>query len=299
MKNEFFEHEINAIKLELSDKKPTQQEFYDLNVQVQQLSELFETMKEENNSLQSDMRKTRDIISTLTKKYESVILQAININKANEQNEEYKNFEKNNILTKFEDYVEITIFNEFIKEQIKFSEKLKKDFDTYRHFYDEIIETMKKAASIQDLKNLEEYFVDLLDEIKDKSNKLYTKRSDVNKNFKSLELQIKQICEYLNNRDEQSQNWKLAKKQFGGFSCASCETYLGDLKKNNEKVFWNQLPDRELVTTNANKIGNGFSRILNLVNINKDLKTIFLKPFNFLLKFIKIQIILSKKKLIS
>ena len=46
------------------------------------------------------MRKTKDIISTLTKKYESVILQAININKANEQNEEYKNFEKNNILTR-------------------------------------------------------------------------------------------------------------------------------------------------------------------------------------------------------
>ena len=272
MKNEFFEHEINAIKLELSDKKPTQQEFYDLNVQVQQLSELFETMKEENNSLQNDMRKTRDIISTLTKKYESVILQAININKANEQNEEYKNFEKNNILTKFEDYVEITIFNEFIKEQTKFSEKLKKDFDTYRHFYDEIIETMKKAASIQDLKNLEEYFVDLLDEIKDKSNKLYPKRSDVNKNFKSLELQIRQIYEYLNKRDEQSENWMLAKKPVGGFSCASCETYLGDLKENNEKVFWNQLPDRELVTTNANKIGNGFSRILNLVNINKELK---------------------------
>ena len=40
------------------------------------------------------MRKTRDIISILTKKYENVILQAININKTNEQNEEYKNFER-------------------------------------------------------------------------------------------------------------------------------------------------------------------------------------------------------------
>ena len=272
MKNEYFEHEINSIKIDLNNKRPTQQEFYDLTVQVQQCSELFETMKEENNNLQSDMRKTRDIISSLTKKYENVILQAMNINKANEQNEEYKNFEKNNILTKFEDYVEITIFNEFIKEQTKFSEKLKKDFDTYRHFYDEIIETLKKSASIQDLKNLEEYFVDLLDEIKDKSNKLYPKRSDVNKNFKSLELQIKQIYEYLNKRDEQSDNWMLAKKPLGGFSCASCETYLGDLKENNEKVFWNQLPDRELINTNSNKIGNGFSRILNLVNINKELK---------------------------
>ena len=51
-------------------------------------------MKKENNSLQNDMRKTRDIISILTKKYENVILQAININKTNEQNEEYKNFER-------------------------------------------------------------------------------------------------------------------------------------------------------------------------------------------------------------
>ena len=276
MKNDFFENEINAIKMELSNKKPTQQEFYNLNVQVQQFSELFESMKEDNNNLQTDMRKTKDTISFLTKKYETVILQAMNVNKANEQNEEYKNFERNTILTKFDEYVEISIFNEFIKEQTKFTEKLKKDFDSYRHFYDEIIETLKKAASVQDLKNLEEYFVDLLDEFKDKSNKFYSRKSEINKNFKSIELQIKQIYEYLNKKDEQGDNWMLAKKPLGGFSCASCETYLGDLKENNEKVFWNQLPDREIINPNTNinnnKIGNGFSRILNLVNINKEIK---------------------------
>ena len=276
MKNDFFENEINAIKMELNNKKPTQQEFYNLNVQVQQFSELFESMKEDNNNLQTDMRKTKDTISFLTKKYETVILQAMNVNKANEQNEEYKNFERNTILTKFDEYVEISIFNEFIKEQTKFTEKLKKDFDSYRHFYDEIIETLKKAASVQDLKNLEEYFVDLLDEFKDKSNKFYSRKSEINKNFKSIELQIKQIYEYLNKKDEQGDNWMLAKKPLGGFSCASCETYLGDLKENNEKVFWNQLPDREIINPNTNinnnKIGNGFSRILNLVNINKEIK---------------------------
>ena len=272
MKNEFFEHEINAIKMELNNKKPTQQEFYNLNVQVQQFSELFENMKEDNSNLLIDMRKMRETVSFLSKKYETVILQAMNINKANEQNDEYKNNEKNTILAKFDEYVEISIFNEFIKEQTKFTEKLKKDFDSYRHFYDEIIETLKKAASVQDLKNLEEYFIDLLDEFKDKSSKLYPKRSDINKNFKSVELQIKQIYEYLTKKDEQSDNWLLAKKPLGGFSCASCESYIGDLKENNEKVFWNQLPDRELITTNTNKIGNGFSRILNLVNINKEIK---------------------------
>ena len=276
MKNEFFENEINSLKMELNNRKPTQQEFYNLNVQVQQFSELFENMKEDNRNLQSDMRKAKDTISFLTKKYETVILQAMNVNKANEQNEEYKNFERNTILAKFDEYVEISIFNEFIKEQTKFTEKLKKDFDSYRHFYDEIIETLKKAASVQDLKNLEEYFVDLLDEFKDKSNKFYAKKSEINKNFKSIELQIKQLYEYLNKKDEQSDNWLLAKKPLGGYSCASCETYIGDLKENNEKIFWNQLPDREIVNpnlnTNNNKIGNGFSRILNLVNINKEIK---------------------------
>lgn len=276
MKNDFFENEINSIKIELNNKKPTQQEFYNLNVQVQQFSELFENMKEDNSNLQSDMRKCKDTIAFLTKKYETVILQAMNVNKSHEQTEESKIIERNNILTKFDEYVEITIFNEFIKEQARFTEKLKKDFDSYKHFYDEIIETLKKAASIQDLKNLEEYFVDLLDEFKDKSNKFYTKKSDINKSFKSIELQIKQIYEYLNKKDEQSDNWMLAKKPLGGFSCASCETYIGDLKENNEKVFWNQLPDREIVSINSNnnnnKIGNGFSRILNLININKEIK---------------------------
>ena len=272
MKNDFFENEINAIKIELSNKKPTQQEFYNLNVQVQQFTDLFETMKEENSNLQNDMKKAKDTISFLSKKYETVILRAMNVNKSGDQDDEFKNTEKNNILNKFDEYVEISIFNEFIKEQTKFSEKLKKDFDSYKHFYDEIIETLKKAASVQDLKNLEEYFVDLLDEFKDKTNKYFPKRSDVNKNFKSLELQIKQLYEYLSKKDEQSENWLLAKKPLGGFSCASCENYLGDLKENNERVYWNQLPDRDIITTNTNKLGNGFSRILNLVNINKELK---------------------------
>ena len=270
IKNEYFEKEINSLKTELNNKRPTQQEFYDLSVQVQQFIDLFETMKEENNNLQSDMRKTRDTISSLTKKYENIILQSINSAKMNDSSE---NFKSENILKKFDDYVEISIFNEFIVEQTKFSEKLKKDFDIYRQFYDQIIETLKKAASVQDLKNLEDYFVDLLDEFKDKTFKIFPRKSDINKNIKSLELQVKQIYEYLMKKDEHIDNWMLAKKPLGGYSCASCDNYIGDLKENNEKVLWNKLPDREIITnTNNNKLGNGFSRLLSLVNISKEIK---------------------------
>jgi hypothetical protein len=173
------------------------------------------------------------------------------------------------VLQKFDDYVEISIFNEFITEQSKFAEKLKKDFDVYKQFYDEIIETLKKAASVEDLKNLEDYFTDLLNEFKDKVYKLFPKKSDMNKNFKSLELQIKEIYEYLIKKDENVDKWLIAKKPLGGYSCASCENYLGDLKENNEQVIWNKFPERENINNYDNKIGSGYSRLLNLVNIKE------------------------------
>ena len=174
-----------------------------------------------------------------------------------------KEKDKMTIISKLNDFVEISVFKEYIKEHTKFSEKIKKDLDSYRHFYDEIIETLKKAASVQDLKSLEEYLLDLFDEFKDRINKIYPKKSEINKNFKALELQIRQLYEYIIKKDENNDNWLLAKRPIGGSSFASCESYIGDLKENNEKFLWNQLPEREIITTNTNRIGNGFSRILN------------------------------------
>ena len=270
IKNDYFQKEINALKSELNKKKPTAQEFYDLSVQVQQYMDLYDNMKEENGNMQEEFKKIKDNVSTLLKNYENVILSAASKKMGNSNVEELSGKDRVTILSKFNDFVEITVFNEYIKEQTKFSEKIKKDIDSYRHFYDEIIETLKKAASVQDLKSLEEYLLDLFDEFKEKANKFYPKKSEINKNFKALELQIKQLYEYIIKKDENSENWLLAKKPIGGFSCASCESYLGDLKENNEKVLWNQLPEREILSTNTNRIGNGFSRILNLVNVSKD-----------------------------
>ena len=267
IKNEFFEKEISEIKTELNNRKPTPQDFYGLTIQVQQFNELLEALKEENSSLKDDLKKTKDTISSLTKRYEVIISQSMLTNKTDEPLNDHK---IEGVLQRFDDYVEISIFNEFITEQSKFAEKLKKDFDIYKHFYDEIIETLKKAASIQDLKNLEDYFDDLMNEFKDKVYKLYPRKSDMNKNFKSLELQIKEIYEYLIKKDEHVDKWLLAKKPLGGFTCASCENYLGDLKENNEQVIWNKFPDRENINSNYdNKVGSGFSRLLNLVNIKE------------------------------
>ena len=269
IKNDYSQKEIAALKNALNSRKPTSQEFYDLSVQVQQNSDFYDAIKEENSNMKEEFKKINDNVATLLKNYEILMMKTSNNSYENNNMDNLKERDKITILSKLNDFVEVSVFNEYIKEQTKFSEKIKKDLDSYRHFYDEIIETLKKAASVQDLKSLEEYLLDLLDEFKDRIHKIYPKKSELNKNFKALELQIKQLYEYVIKKDENSENWLLAKKPIGGFSCASCESYLGELKENNEKVIWNQLPEREIISTNTNRIGNGFSRILNLVNVPK------------------------------
>ena len=220
-------------------------------------------MKEENSNMKEEFKKINESVATLLKNYEMLMMKVTGHNIGSNNADNIKEKDKMTIISKLNDFVEISVFKEYIKEHTKFSEKIKKDLDSYRHFYDEIIETLKKAASVQDLKSLVEYLLDLFDEFKDRTNKIYPKKSEINKNFKALELQIRQLYEYIIKKDENNDNWLLAKRPIGGSSFASCESYIGDLKENNEKVLWNQLPEREIITTNTNRIGNGFSRILN------------------------------------
>ena len=269
-KLEDLEEKIYQLKTELQNKKPSQQDFYNLSELVQTHNDNLENIKNEKGDMLDSLKKMKESLFLVNKKCEDLILQNLSSNKNLEDSGEAKS-RQNLFLSKLDEYVETSIFNEFIKEETKVNEKFKKDIDSYKQFNEEIVETLKKAASIQDLRNLEDYIIDLFDELKDKLFKLYPRKSDVNKNLKSLELQIKQIYEMIIKKEERTESWMLAKKPIGGFSCASCEKYLGDLKDKDGKVFWNQLPDHEK-DINTNRIGNGFSHILNLVNIQKEKK---------------------------
>lgn len=59
---------------------------------------------------------------------------------------------------------------------------------------------------------------------------------------------------------EKGDNWLLAKKPFGGNSCASCEAYIGDLKESHEHIAWNKMKES---TERLYRLGTGFSKILN------------------------------------
>ena len=271
VKTEELEEKIYQINKELKNKRPDEKEFFSLNEQVQTHQDFFDSIKIENINTQADIKKLRETINLVNRKCEDLILQNLMSTKMSEDSKDSK-VRQNLILAKMQDYLETSVFHDYLINDTREKEKIQKDIDNYKQFKEEMIETLKKSASIQDLKNLEDYLEDLFDEFKGKMFKLCPRKSEINKAIKSMELHIKELYELITKKEEKNENWMLAKKPIGGFACASCESYIGDLRENDEKVFWNQFPEYNSTfkDLNVNKIGNGFSRILNLVNVNKD-----------------------------
>ena len=271
IKTEELEEKIYQLNKEIKNKKPDEKEFFSLSEQVQNYQDFFDSIKIENINTQSDLKKLKDTMNLINRKCEDLILQNLMSTKNPEDFKEAKN-NQNLILSKLKDYLELSLFNEYLINDTREKEKIQKDIDNYKQFKEEMIETLKKSASIQDLKNLESYLEDLLDEFKGKMFKLCPRKSEINKALKIMDLQLKNLYELISKIEDKNENWMLAKKPIGGYACASCENYIGELKENDEKIFWNQFPEYNynIKDINVNKIGNGFSRILNLVNIGKE-----------------------------
>lgn len=89
--------------------------------------------------------------------------------------------------------------------------------------------------------------------------KKFADKNETNKNLKYLDANIKQLLEASLKKVEKGENWLLAKKPFGGNSCASCEAYIGDLNDNREYVPWNKLKDN---VERMYRLGTGFSKML-------------------------------------
>lgn len=71
-------------------------------------------------------------------------------------------------------------------------------------------------------------------------------KNNTNKNIKYLDAQIKHIIDVYIKKMEKGDSWLLAKKPVGGHTCASCESYIGDLHDHNQYVPWNKLHPKEV-----------------------------------------------------
>ena len=109
-----------------------------------------------------------------------------------------------------------------------------------------------------------------LEEMKIVLTKKFADKNEMVKNYKYLETEIKHFVDlYTKKFSDRSENWLLAKKPVGNFTCASCENYIGDLQDKNQFVPWNKVPVRDQAER-LYRIGNGFSRMLQLINFDSN-----------------------------
>ena len=162
-------------------------------------------------------------------------------------------------------YVEKSRFNKYLKSLEP--EKLKTDsnFEELRNLIDDMGNVLTKKCNAEDFKTFEDIINTKLEELKLLNTKKFADKIDTNRSLKYLDSQIKHIIDVYLKKADKSESWLIAKKPMGGYLCASCETYIGDLKKKESYMPWNKYPQRE--KDQNYRVGNGFSRMLNMLNI--------------------------------
>ena len=204
-------------------------------------------------------------------------------NKNNDTNEENETDKKKEKEIKNEDIIDLDLSKYMVKEDF---EKYKNDTDMeinkileeIKNIHD-LIENLstlvKEKIEAEDLNELRDFILSKIDELMNNIMEKFADKNDYNKNMKYFEEQIKKLYSLLNARKEVNDirnpdNWLLAKKPINGFSCAACESFIGNLKGDkNGFIPWNKLPMRD-PGDKVYRLGNGFSKMLNMIKFDNN-----------------------------
>ena len=246
------------------NSKANQKDFYDLNDKVNIQAAILNNVKDSNDRLTDEVNKNTNDLNFLLKKIEALNASVITM-KANAGDGSIPGVQG----TIFDQtkYLEVASFNDFLKAYQKDQNRIKGELDDLRKLIRDLSEILKTKASEEDMRNFETLINSKLEELKLYCNRRFADKVDTSKSIKYLDAQIKHIVDVYIKRMEKGDNWLLAKKPIGGFTCASCEAYIGELKDKGEYMAWNKYPMRE-PSDKAYRIGNGFSRMLNMLNLD-------------------------------
>ena len=256
--------DIAKIENELN-QKTNEKDFYDLSDKVNLQSTVINNIKETLERVQEICNKNSKDLNFFLRKLESVTASII----AFKASLEALSGVKNESIFDPTRYLDVASFNEFIKAHKKDIEKVDRTIDDVRRLITDMAEIIKTKASGEDMKTFENLMNNKLGELKLLWTRKFADKVDTNKNFKYVDTQIKHITQIVMKKNDKNESWLLAKKPVGGYSCASCEAYLGELREKADFLAWNKYPNRE--KEKNYRIGNGFSHMLNMLNV--DVKT--------------------------
>lgn len=232
--------DINKLKADIN-RKSNNTDVYNLTDKLNMQGNAIVVLKDVNERLIEDRNKLNSDSNLVMKKLESLNAAVISI-KANEESNLLLN--KANIFDTSK-FLEISMFNDFLKANQREHDRLIREDDDLRRAINDINAIIKTKATDEDMKNIESCFNSRCEEIKLFMNKKYAEKNDTSKSLKYLDTQLKHIIDYYLKKNDKGENWLLAKKPIGGFSCASCETYIGELPEKKDYLAWNKYPMRE------------------------------------------------------
>lgn len=165
-------------------------------------------------------------------------------------------------------------FDNYMKSRDEDINKLKKEMQKAKDYIAQMMASLKKKVDTVDLTNTKGVLNEKIEELARACNLKFADKNECLKNFKHIEDQLKKILFILQKKSEQNSegdgNWLLAKKPINGYSCAACESYIGELNNNIKKyVPWNRLPMKDNGDS-LYRIGNGYSKMLQMINFDNN-----------------------------
>ena len=266
---EEIKNEISSLKTAvwncstLDDIRETKEREEELQKQISVLKEYMDDL----NGKQIDL----DDFNSCKRKVESLLNRMNDLDTTFTELLNRKNIslEKNKKNPETNKFLEIKKFEEFKTQIIKEFSNVNDNFNLLRTLTDKLSDTLNTKTSYNDFNALEEDINAKLEDMRLTFLKKYADRVDTNKNIKFLDQQIKNIIQYyIKKSEKETNNWLIAKKPLNSNLCASCDSYIGDLKENSNFVPWNKYPNRE--NEKLYRLGNGFSKMLQLVQVDEN-----------------------------
>ena len=242
------------------NQKTNQKDFFELSDKMNLTNTNINNLRDMIDRVSDISNKNMNDLNFFLKKIESLSASVLEVNTTLE----------NLIAAKDENkidpdlFISVETFNEFIKAYHKSNKITERSIDELRRILNDFGNVLKTKTSEDDMKNFEIIYNNKIEELKLMCTKKFSDKNDTNKTFKYLDAQIKHIYEMISKKNDKNENWLIAKKPVG-YCCASCDSYLGELKEKGEYIAWNRYPHRE--REKNYRVGNGFSRMLNMLNL--------------------------------
>ena len=265
---------LNEHKADKFDLEQVKIALNDLNKKSQEHQEQIETILYRLDSLYQQLlnlaNQPKNIIKETIKEKEN---ENENEKDKNEEEDKMKNsFDMNNL--DLSQYTLKTDFDSYVSDNNKEINKIWEEIQNIKKRIDDLKNLLKNKADTDDLNELRDFLLNKIDELINDFNKRFPDKNEIMKILKYLEDQIKKLYSLLKsskkeiNAAHEADNWLLAKKPINGFSCAACESYIGDLRIDKNKfIAWNKLPVRD-PGDKLYRMGNGFSKMLNMLNFD-------------------------------